>query len=277
MHQQWTFVGTEIDQQSALAARENVQRNALSARITINGVHSQDEPLLAAVAHSGPFDFCMCNPPFYASPEDIQTRRALKQTDSLSSLEYTASESVYPGGEVAFVERIIRESLELHQRITWYTSLLGTKQSVSVLERKLGDSKVPHVKVMSLQIGTTKRWVLAWSFAERRSGAKRKRCLELAFPSHIKDPTAWLNDALAALLIYPEGDGRYRTTRQTWSRQGRRAISQGRLESLAALELSFGIELHGSIGEFSLADPGGADEGHWDNLVSLVNHLCSRL
>ena len=66
------------------------------------------------------FEFCMCNPPFYAN--DLEAQGLLPDRGSerpLPSSISTASEAerVASGGEVGHVSRIILESLQLQQRI----------------------------------------------------------------------------------------------------------------------------------------------------------------
>lgn len=68
------------------------------------------------------------------------------------------------GGEVGFVQRIVRDSLRLRDAVTWYSSLLGRKTSLAPLLRELHMHSVPQIKTCELAQGQTSRWVLAWSF-----------------------------------------------------------------------------------------------------------------
>ena len=47
-----------------------------------------------------------------------------------------------PGGEVAFITRIINESITLRERVRWYSSMVGKLSSISVLVDKLKELKV---------------------------------------------------------------------------------------------------------------------------------------
>jgi 23S rRNA (adenine1618-N6)-methyltransferase len=73
------------------------------------------------------------------------------------------------GGEVAFVKRMIDESLVLRDRIQWYTSMLGKLSSVSVLVEMLMQHDNHNYAVTEFVQGSkTKRWAVAWSWGDRR-------------------------------------------------------------------------------------------------------------
>jgi 23S rRNA A1618 N6-methylase RlmF len=101
LHKNWSFLATEIDQASAASANANVERNlGLQDRIhvllvsgptaaTVLGVNILNEAASfrkctstsGMVAHSDEqeqdtqeqeYDFCMCNPPFFASEDEQQ-------------------------------------------------------------------------------------------------------------------------------------------------------------------------------------------------------------
>lgn len=273
LHPYWRFVATEIDPVSADVACQNVLANGLSSRITVLPVASQEIPLLACIeASEWDFAFCMCNPPFYSSVADIAARQALKQTVATSSLDYTLSESVYPGGEVAFVARIVAESVRLGGRCRWYTSLLGLKSSVATLRSELQQASASQIKIMPLQAGRTRRWVLAWSFWGRNSERKRpasperrrRRTLEMIIDEQ------HLDAKLASLQIAKAHDDRWTVHRITWGRHARRQLSRGKEPSPLDQPLTFVIQRTGNHARFILLDDGTKA---WNHLVSLVNHI----
>lgn len=66
------------------------------------------------------FDFCMCNPPFFGSTQELQSSfkaRQLSRPKPKNAFCATTSEVVVKGGEVEFVSRIIRESKVLNTHI----------------------------------------------------------------------------------------------------------------------------------------------------------------
>lgn len=66
-------------------------------------------PILVGVVNDGEkFDFCMSNPPFFETMEE-------SGLNPKTSCGGTSSEMVCPGGEQAFITRIIEDSVELNQ------------------------------------------------------------------------------------------------------------------------------------------------------------------
>ena len=63
----------------------------------------------------GPFDFCMCNPPFFASAEEID-----RAPSHAAPCAGTAGEMLADGGEVGFVARMVADSTVLKGRVRWY-------------------------------------------------------------------------------------------------------------------------------------------------------------
>lgn len=58
----------------------------------------------------------------------------------------TPEEMVCPGGELAFVTQMVKDSLQLQGRIHWYTSMVGKKATLKQLRRLLHDSKVTALR-----------------------------------------------------------------------------------------------------------------------------------
>lgn len=142
----------------------------------------------------------MCNPPFYTSSAELKQSAEQKEREPFS-VSVTSStsrakqlyttrpiprayrsvltymkactgaemEMVTSGGEVAFVKQMIDESLQLRDRIQWYTSMLGKLSSINVLVEALIKHGVTNFAVTEFEQGSkTKRWAVAWSWGDRR-------------------------------------------------------------------------------------------------------------
>ena len=83
----------------------------------------------------------------------------------------TPSEMVTLGGEVAFVRKMITESLN-EKRVQWWTCMLGKLSSVITLAGEMRElnkeGKVGGwgVKVLDTGGGKTKRWVIIWTASQ---------------------------------------------------------------------------------------------------------------
>lgn len=115
-------------------------------------------PVLLGVVKDGEkFDFCMCNPPFFETMEEAGL-------NPKTSCGGTPAEMVCPGGEQAFISRIIQDSVQLKHSFQWFTSMVGRKSNLKVLISKLWEVEVSVVKTTEFVQGQTSRWGLAWSF-----------------------------------------------------------------------------------------------------------------
>ncbi|PON55072.1 S-adenosyl-L-methionine dependent methyltransferase, Mett10D, predicted [Parasponia andersonii] len=113
--------------------------------------------LLGVVRDDEKFDFCMCNPPFFETMEEAGL-------NPKTSCGGTSEEMVCPGGEKAFISRIIEDSRILKQTFRWYTTMVGRKSNLKFLISKLREVGVSIVKTTEFVQGQTCRWGLAWSF-----------------------------------------------------------------------------------------------------------------
>ena len=134
----------------------------------------------------------MTNPPFHASDADLLASVASKSRPPNSACTGAPVEMVCPGGEIAFVSRMIAESADLGDRVQWYSSMLGKLSSVGTIVNKLRKAGVTNWTVREfVQGGKTRRWGVAWSWADMRpsvSGARSKgvEAKLLPFPSEFE-------------------------------------------------------------------------------------------
>ncbi|KAI9209710.1 ribosomal RNA large subunit methyltransferase F-like protein [Polychytrium aggregatum] len=160
----WHFTALEIDDRSIEYARENVERNNLQDRICILK-NSGSELLPPNLLTRDSYDFCMCNPPFYedavAVAKGVEAKALLPRAVCTGS----RNEMITDGGEYAFVARLFEESCKLRGRISMYSSLIGRKKDGTALLKLLEASKdVSFVRLVAFRQGTTRRWILFWSF-----------------------------------------------------------------------------------------------------------------
>lgn len=265
MHENWKFTATEVDSEAYQWASENIVQNGLDDRIKVILNKPDDRLLLNCQGVS--MHFCLCNPPFYSGREEIQEKRQLKQSQPQTIFEYTDSESIFSeGGEVAFIARIIRESCENSMNFYWYTALVGIKADLLRLRSILREClSVTQVKVMSSQVGRTKRWILAWSFYSPPSRTVFVPIVDLPIMVEFR----FVKEYIIKVLRFEELDSQtFLATAITWTRSARRSTAIA--PPSCHLKVSFR-----PTGRHLLAHLDSLRE-EWDNFISFTNHLQSR-
>lgn len=112
-------------------------------------------------------DFLMTNPPFYESAASMAQSAKQKSRPPNSSCTGAPVEMITPGGEVAFVSRLISESAspKIKSRIQWFSSMLGKLSSVaSVIEHLKQRGCTNYAVTEFIQGQKTRRWCVAWSW-----------------------------------------------------------------------------------------------------------------
>lgn len=180
----WYFLATEVDDICFDYAKKNVEQNNMSDLIKVVKV-PQKTLLMDALKEETEivYDFCMCNPPFFANQMEakgVNSRNSRRPPPS-SVNTGGVTEIMAEGGELEFVKRIIHDSLQLKKRLRWYSCMLGKKCSLAPLKEELRKQGVPKVTYTEFCQGRTMRWALAWSFYDDvivPSPPSKKRKLE---------------------------------------------------------------------------------------------------
>ncbi|XP_041052913.1 RNA N6-adenosine-methyltransferase mettl16 isoform X2 [Carcharodon carcharias] len=180
----WFFLATEVDDMCFNYAKKNVEQNNLSDLIKVVKV-PQKTLLMDALKEESEivYDFCMCNPPFFANQLEAKGVNSRNPSRPPPSSVNTGgiTEIMAEGGELEFVKRIIHDSLQLKKRLRWYSCMLGKKCSLAPLKEELRQQEVPKVTHTEFCQGRTMRWALAWSFYDdviMPSPPSKKRKLE---------------------------------------------------------------------------------------------------
>ncbi|PVI01912.1 hypothetical protein DM02DRAFT_727572 [Periconia macrospinosa] len=166
----WTMCATDIDKKSFDWAVRNLAINRLATRAKM--IQTIDSNPLIPLQHLNveTLDFTMCNPPFFNNPYEMRAslRGDNKAAPPNSICTGAEVEMVCPGGDLGFVTRIFEESLILGEKVGWYTSLLGKLDSAKAIIALLKNHDINNWVVGVIDMGKTKRWIVGWSFGDRR-------------------------------------------------------------------------------------------------------------
>lgn len=162
----WYFLATEVDDICFDYATKNVEQNNLSHLIKVVKVPQKTLLMDALKEDDIVYDFCMCNPPFFANQLEAKgvNSRSSRRAPPSSINTGGVTEIMAEGGELEFVKSIIHDSLQLKRRLRWYSCMLGKKCSLAPLKEELRKQGVPKVTQTEFYQGRTMRWALAWSF-----------------------------------------------------------------------------------------------------------------
>ncbi|KAF7431009.1 hypothetical protein PC9H_006724 [Pleurotus ostreatus] len=170
LESKWTFIATDIDKTSYESALLNVARNDLQERIKVQ-LSDADAPLfklLAVEDSSTVFSFTMCNPPFYATAEEVSRSTEMKHLPPNAVCTGADVEMITDGGEARFVRLMVEESLQHPLRCRWYTSMLGKLSSLMEVVDDLKSNDVDNYAITEFTQGQTRRWAVGWSFYRDR-------------------------------------------------------------------------------------------------------------
>lgn len=179
----WSFVGTETDPVALESAEKIIKANpALASASELRFQKIPSNILTGMILPDEKFDLVICNPPFHASLEASQagSRRKwrnlgkeptpkkgpiqAKEKAPLLNFGGQGGELWCDGGEVAFISRMIEESLTVKDQVRWFTSLVSREINLPILYERLERAKVLDGWTMDMAQGQKKSRILAWNF-----------------------------------------------------------------------------------------------------------------
>ncbi len=182
----WRFVGSETDPVALRAARNIVAaNNALQGSIDIR--HQPDAShLITDIARRGEvFDATICNPPFFTSLAEAEAGTRRKTTSlgkgrpapPVRNFGGQASELWYPGGEEAFVRKLVKESQQQQASGFWFTTLVSQSHTLPGIYKELQWAEAVEVKTIDMAQGQKKSRLVAWTFLtpEQQAEWREKR------------------------------------------------------------------------------------------------------
>ncbi len=175
---QWRFVGTDIDPDALKAARRIVADNpALAGRVELRHQPSPRHLLTGVIREGETFALAVCNPPFHSSPAEALAGtqrklrnlagRTLSPAKTILNFGGQARELWCPGGELAFIRRLIAESAQRPQLCAWFTTLVARSAHLPALHAALAAANALEVRTIEMAQGQKRSRILAWRFAPR--------------------------------------------------------------------------------------------------------------
>lgn len=187
----WRFTGSDIDPAALASAQKIVAANAGLAELV--DLRQQTDPasiFKGIVRADERYDLSLCNPPFHASAAAAAQGSARKwqnlgksgQRQPLRNFGGVGAELWCRGGELAFVRRMITESVELGAQVYWFSSLIANREHLRDIQRQLISAGARQVRTVAMAQGQKQSRFVAWSFldSERAAAWRHQRWRALA-------------------------------------------------------------------------------------------------
>lgn len=171
---QWQFVASDIDKVSIKAAEDNLKNNQdLSHNITCRLQNDATHIFKGIIKTNEFYHLTLCNPPFHqslaeASKGSQQKWQKLNKSSKKQSLNFGGQKAELwcPGGEVAFIRKMIKESIFFKDQVLWFTCLVSKKDHLSAIKLSLKKAKVSEINIIKMAQGQKISRFVAWRFAK---------------------------------------------------------------------------------------------------------------
>lgn len=177
----WKFVGSDISTDAINHAKTILSANpALKKNIKTRFQKSSGHIFKDLIKPDEKFDFTMCNPPFYSSLEEANSASDRKvknlnvnkekkgnppiDKDKASNFGGLKAELWCPGGETAFIKKMIKESATVKGQCKWFTTLVSNKTHLVEFYQLLQNLKRAEVRTIEMHQGQKISHLLAWRF-----------------------------------------------------------------------------------------------------------------
>ncbi|GAA5090646.1 23S rRNA (adenine(1618)-N(6))-methyltransferase RlmF [Chryseobacterium ginsengisoli] len=169
----WKMLGTDINKDSLENAQKIIDHNPdLLSLIELRLQSNSDHIFKNIIEPKERFAFSMCNPPFHDS-EESALKGNLRKTKNLNKsktekplLNFGGQQSELwcEGGELAFISKMINESVLYSSQVLWFTCLVSKKDNLFKLTSLLKKLKAVEIKTIDMAQGQKISRILAWTF-----------------------------------------------------------------------------------------------------------------
>lgn len=177
----WKFIATDISSVSINNIKEILNQNqTLKKNIKVRFQKDKSNIFKNIIKNDEKFDLTMCNPPFFTSLEEAnearskkvnnlnknKQRKGHKSVDKKTSSNFggTSTERYCDGGELDFIQRIIKESLVYKDQCRWFSTLVSNKANIEQFTILLQSQNSLETKVIEMNQGQKIAHLLIWRY-----------------------------------------------------------------------------------------------------------------
>uniref|UniRef100_UPI0010FEE046 23S rRNA (adenine(1618)-N(6))-methyltransferase RlmF n=1 Tax=Alteromonas stellipolaris TaxID=233316 RepID=UPI0010FEE046 len=200
----WQFVGSDIDVVSVKSAKSIATKNPkLTPLLSVRKQPNKTKIFEGIIQPNEHFTFTMCNPPFHKSAEaaalgserkaiglkgnkhkrsgkkpridanadiNANTNASAKAKPDISNIKLnfagTGNELWCEGGELAFIQRMIIESVKYKSQVDWFTCLVSKSDHLKAIETSINYYGATKFLKVDMGQGQKQSRFVAWTFIE---------------------------------------------------------------------------------------------------------------
>lgn len=201
----WSFVGSDVDDVAVKSAKAIASKNSVLAhKFQVRKQVNRASIFNGVIEANERFTFTMCNPPFHKSAQEAlsgtrrktsnltrnkQKRSGAKFTDNReqgfghrasklqgknaayqskdANLNFAgqANELWCEGGELAFIQRMVQESVSVKDNVEWFTCLVSKSAHLKPIKTSIDYYGATQCKVVDMGQGSKLSRFVAWTFS----------------------------------------------------------------------------------------------------------------
>jgi 23S rRNA (adenine1618-N6)-methyltransferase len=178
---QWKFIGSDVDVKSIESAENIIDANpSLTGKIECRLQSNPTSIFRNILKTEEIIDITICNPPFHSSLKDAQTvtQRKVKNLSGNKivadkvKLAGVSNELICDGGEIQFLQNIIKESKQNGQNCFWFTTLVSKQSNLKAVYRALDRVNPYQIKTIPMGTGNKTTRIVAWTFQNKEAQKK---------------------------------------------------------------------------------------------------------
>lgn len=171
----WNFIATDIDEKALQSCQNIVDKNSLlKDKIELRFQKNLNHIFTGIINEKDKIDVSICNPPFHESKEAALKSNQRKVTnlsgkyDKNFNFSGNSNELIYEGGEIQFIENMIRESSIYSKNIMWFSTLVSKQSNLHKIDQYLNKAKATEIRIIEMGTGNKSSRVVAWTFLTKR-------------------------------------------------------------------------------------------------------------
>lgn len=167
----WQFTATDTDGVAVTNGHRIIAANPALQSVQLLLQRNPQQFFSGIIGADDYFELTLCNPPFFKSQQEAEAQsrrkwRNLKGEEASVKRNFggQSNELWCEGGELAFLNRMIEESVQYGAQVGWFTALVSQQDHILLLKRTLRTVDAQGVTVVPMAQGQKNSRFIAWHF-----------------------------------------------------------------------------------------------------------------